>query len=83
MHGSAPDIAGKGLANPIAMIGSFGMALRYSFGMTKEADIVEQAIAETLAKGLRTADIRGDSAKSVSTSEMGSAIMAELEKLAA
>ncbi len=83
VHGSAPDIAGKGLANPIAMIGSFGMALRYSFGMTKEADMIEQAIAGALAKGLRTADIRGDSAKSVSTSEMGSAILAELEKLAA
>src|SRR5450432_3364271 len=73
VHGSAPDIAGKGLANPIAMIGSFGMALRYSFGMAKEADLVEQAIAGALAKGMRTADIRGDSAKTVSTSEMGSA----------
>jgi 3-isopropylmalate dehydrogenase len=65
------------------MIGSFGMALRYSFGMTKEADMIEQAIAGALAKGLRTADIRGDRAKSVSTSEMGNAILAELEKLAA
>jgi len=83
VHGSAPDIAGKGLANPIAMIGSFGMALRYSFGMTKEADLIERAVAGALAKGLRTADIRGGSAKNVSTSEMGSAILAELEKLAA
>src|SRR5712692_7129542 len=79
VHGSAPDIAGKGVANPIAMIGSFGMALRYSFGMTKEADMIEQAIAGALAKGMRTADIRGDGATSVSTSEMGSAILEEIE----
>jgi 3-isopropylmalate dehydrogenase len=83
VHGSAPDIAGKGLANPIAMIGSFGMALRYSFGMTKEADMIEQAIANTLAKGLRTADIKGKSEKTVGTREMADAILAELEKLAA
>src|SRR5471032_1837143 len=83
VHGSAPDIAGKGLANPIAMIGSFGMALRYSFGMAKEADLVEQAIAGALAKGMRTADIRGDSATSVGTAEMGSAILSEIERIAA
>lgn len=81
VHGSAPDIAGKGLANPIAMIGSFGMALRYSFGMTKEADMIEQAIAGALAGGLRTADIAAGG-KAVSTSQMGDAIVAELEKLA-
>jgi len=83
VHGSAPDIAGKGMANPIAMIGSFGMALRYSFGMAKEADLVEQAVAAALARGLRTADIRGDGGTTVSTSEMGSAIVEELERLAA
>src|SRR3954465_14756707 len=55
VHGSAPDIAGKGVANPLAMLASFGMALRYSFGMLKEADMIDQAIAATLAKGLRTA----------------------------
>jgi 3-isopropylmalate dehydrogenase len=82
VHGSAPDIAGKGLANPIAMIGSFGMMLRYSFGMTKEADMIEQAIAGALAKGLRTADIKGSAAKSVSTTEMADAILSELETLA-
>src|SRR6201988_2830879 len=54
VHGSAPDIAGKGLANPIAMISSFGMALRYSFDMGALADKVDQAIAAVLAKGLRT-----------------------------
>ena len=60
VHGSAPDIAGKGIANPIAMIASFGMALRYSFDMGKQADMIDQAIAATLAKGLRTADIKSE-----------------------
>src|SRR6202790_2411112 len=80
VHGSAPDIAGKGLANPIAMIASFGMALRYSFNMGKEADRIDEAIAAALAKGLRTADIKSDGAKIVSTAEMGEAIVGELEK---
>ena len=78
VHGSAPDIAGKGLANPIAMIGSFGMALRYSFGLDEVADRLEAAIAEVLAEGLRTADIKSDGCRVVSTSEMGDAIVAEL-----
>jgi 3-isopropylmalate dehydrogenase len=83
VHGSAPDIAGKGMANPIAMIASFGMALRYSFNMGKEADLIDQAIAGTLAKGLRTADIKSEGTKVVSTAEMGEAIIGELERLAA
>jgi 3-isopropylmalate dehydrogenase len=83
VHGSAPDIAGKGMANPIAMIASFGMALRYSFGMGKEADLIDQAIAAALAKGLRTADIKSEGCTLVGTSEMGDAIVAEMEKLAA
>src|SRR6266567_2812507 len=83
VHGSAPDIAGKGISNPIAMIASYGMALRYSFGLTREADLIEQAIASALARGLRTADIKSEGSKVVSTSEMGSAILTELEKLAA
>src|ERR1043166_1271032 len=83
VHGSAPDIAGKGLANPIAMIASFGMALRYSFSLGKQADWIDQAIANTLARGLRTNDIKSDGAKVVSTVEMGDAILEELEKLAA
>src|SRR6201994_2186353 len=82
VHGSAPDIAGKGLANPIAMIASFGMALRYSFDLGKQADMIDKAIAATLDKGLRTADIKSEGTKVVSTSEMGSAILAELETLA-
>src|SRR5579864_196223 len=81
VHGSAPDIAGKGMANPIAMLASFGMALRYSFNMGKEADRLEAAIAATLAKGLRTADIKSEGCKIVSTAEMGEAIVGELEKL--
>jgi 3-isopropylmalate dehydrogenase len=83
VHGSAPDIAGKGMANPIAMLASFGMAMRYSFNMSKEADLLDAAIAAALAKGLRTADIRSDGAKIVSTAEMGAAIVSEMEKLAA
>src|SRR6202162_5634079 len=82
VHGSAPDIAGRGIANPIAMIASFGMALRYSFNLSKQADMIGQAIAATLAKGLRTADIKSEGSQVISTSEMGSAILAELEALA-
>ena len=75
VHGSAPDIAGKGLANPIAMIASFGMALRYSFGMGKEADLIDKAIAGALTKGLRTADIKSEGTTVVGTTEMGAAIL--------
>jgi 3-isopropylmalate dehydrogenase len=82
VHGSAPDIAGKGLANPIAMIASFGMALRYSFGMEKEADLIDQAIAAALAQGLRTADIKSEGATLVGTPQMGDAIVNEMARLA-
>ncbi len=82
VHGSAPDIAGKGVANPIAMIASFGMALRYSLNMGKEADMIDAAIAAALAKGLRTADIKSEGCKLVGTTEMGDAIIAEMEQLA-
>jgi 3-isopropylmalate dehydrogenase len=83
VHGSAPDIAGKDMANPIAMLASFGMALRYSFNMIKEADLLEQAIAAALAKGLRTADIKSEGTTVVSTAQMGDAVVAEIESLAA
>src|SRR5205823_3986147 len=83
VHGSAPDIAGKGMANPIAMLASFGMALRYSFNMAPAADQLDAAIAATLATGLRTADIKSEGVKVVSTAEMGAAIVAELERPAA
>ena len=75
VHGSAPDIAGKGIANPFAMIGSFGMALRYSFGLGEAADRLDAAMASVLASGLRTADIGGKA----STVEMGDAVLAALE----
>jgi 3-isopropylmalate dehydrogenase len=80
VHGSAPDIAGKGLANPLAMIGSFGMALRYSFGLNEAADRLDAAIAAVLGAGLRTADIQSPGSVVVSTSQMGDAILAELER---
>ncbi len=79
VHGSAPDIAGKGLANPIAMIGSFGMALRYSFGLTEAADLLDAAIADVLASGVRTRDIAGPGVNTVGTAEMGHAILAALD----
>jgi 3-isopropylmalate dehydrogenase len=82
VHGSAPDIAGKGIANPIAMIASFAMALRYSFNMLKEADLIDAAIAAALAKGLRTADIAAPGTKTIGTSDMGDAVLKEMEALA-
>jgi len=82
VHGSAPDIAGRGIANPIATVASFGMALRYSFGMGNEADLIDASIANVLAKGLRTQDIMQDGMTKVSTMEMGEAIVSELDRLA-
>lgn len=81
VHGSAPDIAGKGIANPIAMIASFGMALRYSFDMIAEADLLDKAIAATLDRGLRTADIWSEGTTKVGTSEMAAGVIAALDKL--
>ncbi len=81
VHGSAPDIAGKGIANPIATILSAGMMLRYSFNLTREADLVDQAVAKVLEQGLRTGDIMQDGAKKVGTKEMGDAIIASLDSL--
>jgi 3-isopropylmalate dehydrogenase len=81
VHGSAPDIAGKGMANPIAMLASFAMAMRYSFNMGEAAGQLEAAIAAALDKGLRTADIKSEGCKIVSTAEMGEAIVGELAKL--
>jgi 3-isopropylmalate dehydrogenase len=81
VHGSAPDIAGKGLANPIAAIASCGMALRYSCGLTEEADRIDRAIAGALARGYRTADILQPNMLNAGTAEMGTAILAELAAL--
>ena len=81
VHGSAPDIAGKGMANPVAMLASFGMALRYSLDMGALADKLDEAIAAVLAKGLRTADIKSEGTTVISTSQMGEAIVTELQAL--
>ena len=78
VHGSAPDIAGQGLANPIAMIGSLAMAMRYSFDDGATADRIEGAIAGVLADGARTADIKGEAASHISTAQMGDAIVEKL-----
>ena len=79
VHGSAPDIAGQGKANPIACVLSFAMALRYSFDMGTEADRLEKAVEEVLADGLRTADLMGpEGGAHVTTSQMGDAIVAAL-----
>ncbi|MBD8877266.1 3-isopropylmalate dehydrogenase [Roseibium polysiphoniae] len=83
VHGSAPDISGTGAANPIAMIASFGMALRYSFELVEAADMLDKAIANTLDKGLRTKDIAAAGEATISTAEMGDAIVAELDALSA
>ena len=79
IHGSAPDIAGKGLANPIATILSFAMALRYSLDLDNEADNLEKAVQEVLNDGLRTKDILSEGMKEVSTSQMGDAIISKLQ----
>src|SRR6266850_2001222 len=82
VHGSAPDIAGKNLANPLACILSFAMMLRYSFDLAEEATLVEDAVRRALAAGVRTADIAQPSAARVSTRVMGDTILRELEKVA-
>ncbi len=80
VHGSAPDITGQGVANPIAMIMSFAMTLRYSFDLAKEADQLEQAVANILDQGLRTGDIMQPGMTKISTAAMGDAILAELDR---
>ena len=79
IHGSAPDIAGKGIANPIATILSFAMALRYSLDLDNEANQLENAVQNVLDSGLRTRDILSKGMKEVSTSEMGEAIISKLQ----
>jgi len=79
VHGSAPDITGKGIANPIATILSFSMALRYSLNLDKEADNLDQAVQKVLDDGLRTKDILSKGKKEVSTSQMGDAIISKLK----
>jgi 3-isopropylmalate dehydrogenase len=77
-HGSAPDIAGKGVANPLATILSAAMMLRYSLGRAPQADRIETAVKKVLAQGLRTADIAAGGGRMVGTKEMGDAVVAAL-----
>lgn len=81
VHGSAPDIAGQGLANPMATVLSFAMCLRYSFDRQSDADLLESAVDHVLAKNIRTTDIAADGVKPVSTSEMGTALLEALNEL--
>ena len=79
VHGSAPDIAGKGIANPIATILSFSMALKYSLDLDNESENLDQAVQKVLDDGLRTKDILSKGKKEVSTSQMGDAIISKLK----
>jgi 3-isopropylmalate dehydrogenase len=81
IHGSAPDIAGKGLANPLAQILSLALLLRYSFDMEEDAALIERAVENVLDKAGRTPDIAAPGRPKFSTSEMGDALLAELEAL--
>ena len=83
IHGSAPDIAGKGVANPLAQMLSFAMLLRYSFDMEEDAQVVETACRRVLADGLRTPDIMAPGATQVGTRQMGDAVLRALDTLAA
>jgi 3-isopropylmalate dehydrogenase len=83
VHGTAPDIAGQGKANPLAMLLSFAMMLRYSFDLDADATLVETAVKNVLDAGTRTADIAAPGTETVSTAAMGEAVLAELGRLAA
>ncbi len=82
IHGSAPDIAGKGVANPIATLLSFAMALRYSFDLPQDAELLEKAVSNVLERGVRTGDIMQPGKTRVGTGEMGAAVIAEIDRLA-
>lgn len=82
-HGSAPDIAGKDLANPLATILSLSMMFKYSFGFIKESEAIEQAVAKILDSGIRTADISKPGETTVSCTQMGDKIIGELQKICA
>jgi len=83
IHGSAPDIAGQGIANPLAQILSFAMLLRISFGMDEDATMIERACTNVLASGLRTADVMAPGCAKVGTHVMGEAVIREMDKQAA
>jgi 3-isopropylmalate dehydrogenase len=82
VHGSAPDIAGKDVANPLACILSFSMMLRFSFDMAEEAELVEDAVRAALGAGVRTSDIAQPNTARVSTRVIGDTVLRELEKAA-
>ena len=82
IHGSAPDIAGQGVANPLGQLLSFAMLLRYSFGLEEDAALIERAATNVLASGIRTADVMAPGSILASTSSMGDSILRELDKLA-
>jgi len=82
VHGSAPDIAGKGIANPLAAMLSYAMLLRYSLALADDARFLETAVANVLAAGHRTADIMTPGSRAVTTAGMGDAVLAELDRLA-
>jgi 3-isopropylmalate dehydrogenase len=81
VHGSAPDIAGKGIANPLGSILSVAMMLRMTLNRPEDADLLEKAVHAALASGARTADIAGPGARRLSTVEMGDAVLSELDKV--
>ena len=83
VHGSAPDIAGKDLANPLATLLSFAMMLRYSFDLGDDADLIDKAVQEVLSAGVRTGDIATAGSSKVSTTQMGDAVLQALDRLAA
>jgi 3-isopropylmalate dehydrogenase len=80
IHGSAPDIAGKGIANPVGAILSFALCLRHSFGMPQEGTRLEQAVERAIAAGARTPDIAGADGKAGTTADMGDAVLAALDR---
>jgi len=82
VHGSAPDIAGQDLANPLAQFLSFAMMLRYSFGQAEEADLVEAAVADALASGKRTGDIMAPDCEQVGTAGMTQAVLDAMDRRA-
>jgi 3-isopropylmalate dehydrogenase len=82
LHGSAPDIAGKGIANPLGSILSVAMMLRLTMNRPEDADLLENAVATALAGGARTADIAEHGTKKLSTTEMGDAVLRALDKVA-
>ena len=81
IHGSAPDIAGKGLANPLATILSVAMMMRYTLNELALAEMIEHAVAQVLDQGLRTPDIMSDSKTEIGTAEMGDAVIKAMKKI--